>query len=238
MMEIKELKKENYVLKAKPDYDYWANLSRGTLNKYKAQFGTNFNIIIYSEPDLKANYYIIPFNKLEGLFKDEFLAQDTIINEGSRRWNVSIANHIFIVTRCDEPPVNVKEYFNGNLFLPKPSIIADEEDESSFWEGKEFYILHKSKERDPDLSKTAKEQRLKSDSNLCCDVCGFSFAEKYGEHGNGFIEAHHTYPISQLKEETKTRIEDIALVCSNCHRMLHRRRPWLSMDELKNLLVK
>lgn len=111
--------------------------------------------------------------------------------------------------------------------------VAEEDDEISFPEGKEIYKLHKSKERNKELISSVKEQHLKNDNKLYCQVCGFSFVDIYGEIGQGFIEAHHIFPISQLKEETATKIEDIALVCSNCHRMLHRRRPWLTMDNLK-----
>jgi putative restriction endonuclease len=57
-----------------------------------------------------------------------------------------------------------------------------------------------------------------------------------GEIGEEFVEGHHTVPVSELKEGQKTRVEDIALVCSNCHKMLHRRRPWLSKEELKKLI--
>jgi len=92
------------------------------------------------------------------------------------------------------------------------------------------------KERSSDLVRRAKQRRLQTDKKLSCQVCGFSFLDKYGELGAGFIEAHHLFPISQLTETTETKIEDLALVCSNCHRMLHRRRPWLSLDELKTIL--
>jgi len=111
--------------------------------------------------------------------------------------------------------------------------VAEEDEEISFPEGKEIYRLHKSKERNRELIKAAKEHHLKNDGKLCCQVCGFSFVDTYGEIGHGFIEAHHIFPISQLTEETATKIEDLALVCSNCHRMLHRRRPWLTIDNLK-----
>lgn len=40
-----------------------------------------------------------------------------------------------------------------------------------------------------------------------------------------------------MAEGEETKIEDIAIVCSNCHRMLHRKRPWLSINELKQLLT-
>jgi len=114
--------------------------------------------------------------------------------------------------------------------------IAEEDEELAFPEGKEVFRLHKSKERNRELIRAAKQKRLLTDKNLCCQVCGFSFADKYGELGDGFIEAHHLFPISQLTEQTETKIDDLALVCSNCHRMLHRRRPWLTLDELKIIL--
>ncbi|MDM5358816.1 HNH endonuclease [Peribacillus sp. ACCC06369] len=67
-------------------------------------------------------------------------------------------------------------------------------------------------------------------------MCRFDFKEHYGDIGEGYIEGHHTKPISEMGEDEQTKIEDIVLVCANCHRMLHRRRPWLSINELKELL--
>lgn len=121
----------------------------------------------------------------------------------------------------------------SNLVQEIVGFIAEEDDEISFREGKEIYNLHKSKERNRELIRLAKERHYKNDEKLCCQVCGFSFVDTYGEIGHGFIEAHHVFPISQLTAETETRIEDLALVCSNCHRMLHRKRPWLTIDNLK-----
>jgi predicted HNH restriction endonuclease len=63
------------------------------------------------------------------------------------------------------------------------------------------------------------------------------FQSVYGRIGADFIEAHHIKPISTLHEDGEnTQVEDLAMVCSNCHRMLHRRRPWLERHELKQLL--
>jgi len=121
---------------------------------------------------------------------------------------------------------------NGNLKLFK------ETEEEAFPEGKEVYRLHRTKERNPMVISQAKQLGLQNDPHLCCQVCGFSFIKTYGKLGQGFIEAHHTFPLSDLTEETETKIDDIALVCSNCHRMLHRRRPWLKLNELKSLLEK
>ena len=48
-------------------------------------------------------------------------------------------------------------------------------------------------------------------------------------------ECHHTVPVSEYGSGARTQLRDLALVCANCHRMLHRRRPWLTIDELLRL---
>jgi 5-methylcytosine-specific restriction protein A len=72
---------------------------------------------------------------------------------------------------------------------------------------------------------------------LTCEACGFDFFKRYGERGGGYIECHHRIPLSE-SGPTQTRLKDLALVCSNCHRMIHRRtNDWLSLEELKALLA-
>lgn len=59
--------------------------------------------------------------------------------------------------------------------------------------------------------------------------------------GRQYIECHHHNPLSERSEnewlnEVKTTIKDVDIVCSNCHRMLHRKRPALKVDYLKKQL--
>ena len=114
--------------------------------------------------------------------------------------------------------------------------IATEDDESSFAEGEAKYKMHRSYERDIAISKRAKAVRLAETERLECEVCGFDFHAVYGEIGLGYIEAHHKIPVSELGATKKTKIEDLALVCSNCHRILHRYKPMKSVNELRDLL--
>lgn len=74
-----------------------------------------------------------------------------------------------------------------------------------------------------------------SESSNASSVSSISL-RTYGEVGKDFIECHHTVPVSELTEGMKTKLSDMALVCSNCHRMLHRKRPWLRLSDLKALL--
>ena len=71
---------------------------------------------------------------------------------------------------------------------------------------------------------------------LFCEVCGFDFREKYGERGDDFIEAHHIKPIAVRNKNEATKVEDIVLLCSNCHSIVHRIQPWLTIPQLKQII--
>jgi 5-methylcytosine-specific restriction protein A len=113
---------------------------------------------------------------------------------------------------------------------------ADDEDEREFPEGRVLYRRHRARERNQDLVKAKKDEALKKHGKLACEVCTFNFGVRYGDLGNGYIECHHTVPVSELTEGGKTKLADLALVCANCHRMLHRRRPWLALSQLSEVL--
>jgi hypothetical protein len=117
---------------------------------------------------------------------------------------------------------------------PRPDPI-DNEDVMSFPEGAEKRRLHLVRERNQAVVSRAKKLGLERDPLLRCQVCGFSFVETYGEVGQGFIEAHHRTPVAELGSGGRTTVEDIALVCPNCHRMLHRRG--LTLDKLRGKIA-
>lgn len=92
-------------------------------------------------------------------------------------------------------------------------------------------------ERNANFINKIKERAIAQNKMLNCQVCGFSFLEKYGEIGAGFIEAHHKKPLSEIKQQTLKKESDIILVCSNCHRMLHQDLA-IDIEELKLLIIK
>lgn len=146
---------------------------------------------------------------------------------------------ITIPSQADEVP----DFLDAVFALVENRLSADDlsarepEVRSAFPEGAATERLHTTKERNRELVSLAKDRAMEANGRLACRVCDFDFGRVYGEVGKGFIEAHHTLPLSELSGETETRPEDLALVCSNCHKMLHRRRPWLGMEELKQLLA-
>ncbi|MBC3936772.1 HNH endonuclease [Undibacterium sp. CY7W] len=70
-----------------------------------------------------------------------------------------------------------------------------------------------------------------------CKCCGFNFERKYGELGKSYIHVHHIKPLSQVKDTYVVNpIEDLVPVCANCHAMIHRTSPALTIEELKTEL--
>ncbi len=111
--------------------------------------------------------------------------------------------------------------------------IQDDPEVQEVQEGQVIYRLHKLYERNPTIVKRKKEQTLDTLGTLACEVCDFDFQKVYGELGRGFIECHHKVPLAKLNGNTQTRLHDLALVCSNCHRMLHRDIDRLGVEELR-----
>ncbi|UVK38726.1 HNH endonuclease [Mesorhizobium sp. AR10] len=118
------------------------------------------------------------------------------------------------------------------LHTAQPNLDYIEEAE----EGRLLTVLHQRRERNRKLVEARKQKALEETHELRCEACDLSFGDRYGPHGDGFIEVHHVRPLHSLREGDKTALTDLALVCANCHRMIHRRKPWLSVSQLRTLL--
>jgi len=69
---------------------------------------------------------------------------------------------------------------------------------------------------------------------LSCAVCNFNFESSYGSRGAGFIHVHHLKPLGEIGESYKLNpVKDLRPVCPNCHAMLHRTIPAISIEELQ-----
>ena len=99
---------------------------------------------------------------------------------------------------------------------------SDLEDEIEFDEGRILTRIHFARERNATLVATKRRLVLTQTGKLECEACGFDFHAVYGELGEGYAECHHTAPVATLNPGTNTRLTDLCLLCSNCHRMMHR----------------
>jgi len=99
-----------------------------------------------------------------------------------------------------------------------PHAAAEDEQREVYpkYENRKRVTSHLQRERSRFLANECKIR-----DNYKCQVCGLRFEDAYGRLGIEFAEAHHLVPLSRLREQVRTSIEDLTTVCANCHRMLH-----------------
>lgn len=111
--------------------------------------------------------------------------------------------------------------------LDKENLFKDNQEK--FFEGFKRQIIQENSYRNAKLINLAKRLH-----GTTCFICKFNFAERYGQHGKGFIEMHHLISISKGIRESS--INDLIPVCANCHRMLHKGETVLSPSELQRII--
>lgn len=117
---------------------------------------------------------------------------------------------------------------------PAVSVPDIEAEEISAREGAVSTRQHLHRERDRTIIAAKRRQVLSATGRLACSVCSFDFQQFYGDLGSEFCEVHHLRSLADADGEVQTRLEDLAVVCSNCHRMLHRSHPFLTLEQLKS----
>jgi 5-methylcytosine-specific restriction protein A len=116
--------------------------------------------------------------------------------------------------------------------------VAAGDQEEEFFEGRLLTTLHKKKERHPKIRGKLLTSRRKRGA-LHCDMCLSTSLSTKANFEDAAFEAHHTLPMSMALER-KTRISDMALLCANCHRLLHRaialNGRWLTIEEARGII--
>lgn len=116
--------------------------------------------------------------------------------------------------------------------------LDDDGDEFEFVEGKIHTALHRKRERNPKVRKLLIKARLKT-GPLICDMCVEPCVAPETTLHDAMFEAHHLTPISAAPVRI-TRPKDVALLCANCHRILHRaislQKRWIGIAEGQKLL--
>ena len=120
----------------------------------------------------------------------------------------------------------------GELQTLAPTVDEEFEDDYSAPEGRLLMRRHQARERNKSLRNKKIASVLQRGGQLACEACGFDFEQVYGDRGSGYIECHHIVPLHEAGEG-RTRLSDLALICSNCHRMIHRAAPWPTPGELR-----
>jgi predicted HNH restriction endonuclease len=126
----------------------------------------------------------------------------------------------FVITRGAEPFQDVEpsdpEYagFEGDLKLK--------------------YVKHRRREKRL-RAKKIMAAKYEDGGRLICEVprCGFDFFERYGQVGQDFAHVHHTVPLAEAPDTGRnTPLNELKIVCANCHAMIHRYGKCLPLEGL------
>jgi predicted HNH restriction endonuclease len=116
--------------------------------------------------------------------------------------------------------LKTKERING-IKLIKSKLIRQAD------EGESYKAEIRLRKRVPKL---IAEKKLKSDGR--CEACQFNFNKKYRNLSKNCLVAHHLEPIGSRKKQKRTTLNDLILLCPNCHAIIHSRKPPINIRKL------
>lgn len=214
---VDEIEKDSSLIKYIPNY-------------YSGDVGTErdtINLFVEVKTFIKLNSNILNY-----IFIESSKTRSSITEHKSSTpvFQVQISNNVenYLIDYIKDCPFK-NNYLNG--------IFDKNIDEGKeYHEGSVFYKVHRKLERNPEVIRDAKALFKKRNGGLFCEACRIDFSEVYGERGQDFIEGHHKKLVSEMANGETTKIEDIAMLCSNCHRMIHR-KPLISVEELAKIIA-
>ncbi len=192
--------------------------------------------LIKAEDVFKAISNVDNFIKKQNLGDKMLLIKDVEVVQNVKRTLLSHRAFAFGGTvSANDPKVIVLERYSEFLTIKSNqtsnqiSIEAQSNEEATEGLIKEVKYFRSARNR------AIRDQCAERD-NYTCQVCGFNFEKIYGERGIGFIEIHHTKPLSSYDGEHEVLLEDLVALCSNCHSMIHYGGSLLGVEELKTCL--
>ncbi|EDT75927.1 HNH endonuclease [Clostridium butyricum] len=191
-------------------------------------------------------------NKIEeikqfNLNKDEIQRLECYVRARAQNFGFSEEGNykFYILDQCLElekcvslPKQNNHAYFTISEMYSKKEIISrynenDGKSDEKYTEGAMTTIQVNKYERNP----KARKKCLEYYGYKCC-ICGFDFEKFYGYIGKNIIEVHHKKALNEIKNTYEVDpIKDLRPVCSNCHTIIHNRKPDYEIEELKSIIT-
>lgn len=130
----------------------------------------------------------------------------------------------------------LKEIANQILkFVGEVPLDASEDEDDEFPEGTTLTRVHRRIERNRQL-RTALIRDRRKRGLLRCDACLRGNPTSQARFDDVIFDVHHLVPLSAIGT-TSTKISDVALLCANCHRIIHRLSAttgkWASVNDVQ-----
>jgi 5-methylcytosine-specific restriction endonuclease McrA len=203
-----------------------ASLNRDKATRLQAQWGIDARQVRYSDD----GHWYATLTRFPAALLDARGYLRFATEQDYRRAPISIGKQISV----RKPGISVVPGY-VQVRAAEPPVVVDVDIHSvAVNEGQRQLVQHLQRERKRTIVRMKKARAASFD----CEVCGFSFGRAYGTCATDYCEVHHLVPLSQADDETKTRIEDLAIVCANCHRVIHLRNPPYEMNDVRRMLGK
>jgi hypothetical protein len=185
-----------------------------------------------SQPERSRNVIDLKLEWLLDFEVDEILTLEELTGQGFTDvpWNTRSSG------------VRIPDDTGDRLYVAWERFLAGEivggpkapEDDVAAVEGQSDYRYRKHRRRDRYKRKEKIDAVLKRTGRLMCEVprCHFDFVEKYGPIAKRFAHVHHLKPLGNNESVAKTKLKDLAIVCANCHAMIHFGRKCRNMNEI------
>lgn len=141
----------------------------------------------------------------------------------------SQARELYQITIAGNPTDDIWKEISG-----EPSLT---DSEASAMEGSLKLITHLRKERSPQLARQKKAQFRQEKGKLFCEACESDWP-LYGKLKSDIFEVHHRRPLSTATGPVNIHLKDLAVLCPNCHRAIHRTDPMLTVEALSKRYAK
>jgi len=151
--------------------------------------------------------------------------------EGQRNFSLGFS-------RISDPGVveALRKLLNVEREPPEPEVLPDLDLAEFGQEGATRLVAHLRRERAPGLAAAKKALVRRERGRLTCEACALDFVAVYGSDGERCCEVHHVNPLAEAEVPVVTKMEDLALLCSNCHRIVHSTKPITTVSELAQQL--
>lgn len=194
---------------------------------------TPFKAPHFSDPTRTANYTNLRYDVLLNPNAEDLLARSTLLSElPDVQWSPQ-GSGISIPSEAADKLEGLWQQHLALLGLNSQLIPDEISTPERYSEGALRRIAVNAYERDPRARKACIDHHGPN-----CSICGFTFGERFGDIGEGFIHVHHLRPLSNIgKNYEVDPISDLIPVCPNCHAMLHRKTPPFTPEELRSLIT-
>jgi len=221
----------HYIRKARA-VDFWFDISIGKLKNYITQYGDKFCVVLFGSEEID-HCYILPFDYIKDLFKNEFLYDET-------RWMGSISKDLLRI-RNSGRTISVTGYYNAFELLTEEDNgelgRSISEAESLYHVENEIELIHLEdyvakfnemyqgatpRKRLTISNRIARPNAitdfLKKIRNYTCQICGeLGFLQNNGKR---YVETHHIIELHKLISGSYCS-DNLVVVCANCHKKLH-----------------